>query len=334
MKPRFEELKPIVAKIAESMSRVSDPSIDLELEKLRSPREKLQTCIEDIRDEFQERDPSEKLNGLKARRTKHRHKMMDRARSFVERLKHNFPEGFESAGMQAADRDLKRMATKCVNDDWRSVLDRLSGLVRDGLTRIYFLQQTETSMKQELAQLEEWHARADGHGILIVGKRAKCQKELKRARWARENLKNELTDAQEDNDAEEIERITPNLTVKSEEIKTMQADLDQGFLQAAGDRLHFPEESPALVKMLEGPPTLLRYWKEKSFNDFKVQKELFGGSHRVFKVQRQEGSCCTVLKQFPVNEGTRKEVNREAARMIELHHPNIMPLLSMFFEDK
>ena len=55
LKQRFEELKTIVAKIDESMSRVSDLSIDLELEKLITTREKLQTCIEDIRDEYQER---------------------------------------------------------------------------------------------------------------------------------------------------------------------------------------------------------------------------------------------------------------------------------------
>ena len=48
---------------------------------------------------------------------------------------------------------------KCVSDDWRLVLDRLFGPVRDELTRVYFLQQTETSMKQELAQLEEWLTR-------------------------------------------------------------------------------------------------------------------------------------------------------------------------------
>jgi serine/threonine protein kinase len=126
------------------------------------------------------------------------------------------------------------------------------------------------------------------------------------------------------------ETLTSNLTMKSEEIKTMQADLDQGFLQAAKDLFHFPEESLELAKMLV-PPTLLKYWKEKSFKDFKVQKELFGENHRVSKVQRQEGGCCTVLKEVPVNERTRKEVNREAARMIE--HPNIMPLSSMFFEE-
>ncbi len=59
--------------------------------------------------------------------------------------------------------------------------------------------------------------------------------------------------------------------MKSEEIKIMQADLDQGFLQAAKDLIHFPEESLELAKMLVSP-ALLRYWKEKSFKDFKVQK--------------------------------------------------------------
>ncbi len=57
-------------------------------------------------------------------------------------------------------------------------------------------------MKQELAQLEEWHARADGHGIAIVGtSAAKFQKELKKACRARWDSKNDLENAQEENDA-------------------------------------------------------------------------------------------------------------------------------------
>jgi hypothetical protein len=66
---------------------------------------------------------------------------MDRAPNFIERLKHNFPEVCDSVGMQAVDRDIKCMATECVDDNWRSVLDRLSGLAWDGITRIYFLRQ-------------------------------------------------------------------------------------------------------------------------------------------------------------------------------------------------
>ncbi len=107
-----------------------------------------------------------------------------------------------------------------------------------------------------------------------------------------------MEDAQEDNDAEAIDNIKTALKKKGEEIVAMQANLDSGFSQAAKDLLHFPEESLELAKMMEGPPALLRYWKEMSFQDSNVQKEFFGGNHRVFKVQRQEGGCCTVLKQF------------------------------------
>ncbi len=72
---------------------------------------------DEIRDEFQEKRSLKSLSGLKARRTKHRQKMMDRARSFTERLKHNFPEGFDSVGMKAAYRDIQMQSVLSASED-------------------------------------------------------------------------------------------------------------------------------------------------------------------------------------------------------------------------
>jgi hypothetical protein len=77
-----------------------DPSTDLELEKLLTARDKLKTCIDEIRNECRERKgPSEKLNELKTRRTKHRREVMDQARNCTNKLQYIFSEGFESVSL-------------------------------------------------------------------------------------------------------------------------------------------------------------------------------------------------------------------------------------------
>jgi hypothetical protein len=247
-----------------------DPSTDLELEKLLTARDKLKTCIDGIRNECREREgPSEKLNELKTRRTKHRREVMDQARNCTKKLQYIFSEGFESVSLKAIVRDIDaRVAARtCAVDEWRSVLVRLSRPVRAVLTRVSCLHQTETSLKQDVAQLETWHVRGSGYGVSILGNAEAYRKELKRSHRARDRLKSELEDA-EDNDVEEIGNIKLALQKKGEEIKAMQAKLDSGFSQAAKDLLHFPEQSLELAKMMEGPPALLRYWKEMSFKDF------------------------------------------------------------------
>jgi hypothetical protein len=234
----------------------------------------------------------------------------------------------------SADRELRSsdLGPLTKNKEWSPLVNWLSGQIGYGLRQANALGQAETSVKKEASQLEEWHASASGFGISILGKADDLRKSLKKARRAHTRKKEDWEEARDDNDAEGISKLEIDVKMAGENVRDAQTRLDGGFQQAARDLMHFPEESSELAKLLDGPSSLLKFWKELSLKDFQVRKELFGGNHRVFKVQRGEADICTVLKQFPVRQGSRKEVNKEAAKMIDLKHPHTMPMISIFFE--
>jgi hypothetical protein len=332
LKPQLNRVKEVVTKIDGPMSRIANFSLGQRMAALQGARDELEKCIDGIRDEFQERKSSNYLNRLKQQRTQLRRALILQETNFIKDMESTFPEGSERDLLLSADRELRSPALNLQKSEWSPLVDWLSGQIGHGLRQANALGQAETLVKREASQLEEWHASASGFGISILGKADNLRKSLKKARRARTRLVEDLEEARDDNDAKKITKLEIDLKMAGENVKDAQTRLDSGFQQAARDLLHFPEESSELAKLLDGPSSLLKFWKELSFTDFQVRKELFGGNHRVFKVQRGEADICTVLKQFPVRQGSRKEVNKEAAKMIDLKHPHTMPMLSIFFE--